>query len=277
MNLVESLMSELANANDSESKSKIILKMGEFKDDKILKKLVEILSSDEDNRVKSHAADAIIKIGGDEAVQNCLRLLRDNSWITRMKAAEILGELKNKKSTLPLVRILKNDSEVSVKEWAAIALGKIRDKKAIRPLIQTLLNEMSWEVRKESALALGKIKGKKAIGALTKAFYSDKECQVRWAAASALSIINDNNETKVLFKDLCQELLNIIKTEKDETKISAAAKTLGDIGNIEAAKTMFKTMKVSRELVRLEINLALSKMAKRYNYQNKEEFINILK
>lgn len=277
MNLVESLIAELACASDSESKSKIILKLGEYSNDQVLKNLVKILSSEEDNKVKSHAADAIIKIGGDKAVQLCLRLLRDNSWVTRMKAAEILGELKNKKATLPLVRILRNDPEVSVKEWATIALGKIKNKKAIKPLIQSLITEESWQVRKESALAIGNIRNKKAKDALTKAFYSDKECQVRWAAASALSIINDNNENKKMFQDLCQELLNIIKTEKDETKISAAAKTLGDIGNIEAAKIMFKTMKVSKELVRLEINLALCKMAKRYNYQSKDEFINKLK
>lgn len=277
MKAVESLLTELASANDSESKSNIILKMGEFENDKILKSLIKILNSDEDNRVKSHTADAIIKIGGDKAVFQCIRLLRNSSWITRMKAAEILGELKDKKATLPLVRILKNDPEVSVKEWAIIALGKIKDKKAVKPLIQSLTTEEDWQIRKESALALGNIRDKNAKNALIKAFHTDKEYQVRWASASAISIINDNEETKKLLQDLCQELLNIIKTDKDESKLSAAAKTLGDIGNIDAAKMMFKTMKVSKELVRLEINLALGKMAKRYNYQSKDEFLNKLK
>ncbi|MCK5299312.1 MAG: HEAT repeat domain-containing protein, partial [Candidatus Heimdallarchaeota archaeon] len=211
-----------------------------------------------------------------EATQMLVHLLRSESWITRMKAVETLGELEDKKATLTLIRLLRNDPESSVREWAAISLGKIGDKKALKPLASALAKDSHFEVRMEAAKALGKIKDRKAKGALVQAFYSDAEYQVSWASASALANLNDG-ESKKLLKELTKELVKILESEKDETVLSAAAKTLGEIGNEIAAKIMLKTMKISKELVRLEINLALGKMAKRLNYKDREEFIENIK
>ncbi|NHJ48114.1 MAG: HEAT repeat domain-containing protein [Asgard group archaeon] len=277
MSDIKPLVSKLANANNSKEKLKIILELGELKEEKALRTLFQLLSTEDDNKIKSHVADAIIKIGGSKAVDFSIKLLRDASWVTRMKAAEILGELKDKKATNALIRTLKTDKEASVREWTVIGLGEIGDKKAVRVIIQTMMTEQNWQIRKESALALGKIKDKRAKKSLVTSFQTDVEYQVKWAAISALSKINDDEETKKLVNTLTQDLANIIQTEKDETLLSAAAKTLGEIGNIAAAKLMFKTMKISKELVRLEINLALGKMAKRFNYPTKDEFMNLLK
>ena len=275
MSEVESLLKRLAIASKREERFRLITQLGETREKKILPVLVKILNTDTDNEIKSYAANAIIKIGGKEATNQLIRLTRSKSWITRMKAAEALGEIGNKKALKCLVRMLKSDLEPNVREWSAISLGKLKSKKASKALANSMLEDPEREVRKEAAIALGKIRDKGAFKALTRSYQTDDEFQVRWAAAASIIKI-DHENSKDLLKNLTDNLINILKSEKDEMILGAAAQTLGEIGNKVVAKTLYKTMKVSKELVRLEINLALGKMAKRLNYKNTEEFVKSL-
>ncbi|MHA1243906.1 MAG: HEAT repeat domain-containing protein [Candidatus Heimdallarchaeota archaeon] len=276
MSGLDSLIQQLVDVSEKNEKYHIITQMGELGDKTAIKYLINFLDSEEDNEIKSYAANAIIKIGGRKTPSNLYRLLRSSSWVTRMKTIEILGELKDKNASYLLIRALRNDSEPNVREWAAISLGKIGDRKAIRHLIYVLKNEEDWEVRMEAANALGIINGKQAQNALKEIYYSDKEYRVSWAAASALAHIN-KDAAKSIVKDLTFTLIDILKQEKDEEMRGAAARTLGEIGNRLAAKTMLNELKLNKEFVRLEIDLALDKMAKRFNYKTKEEFIKNIK
>ncbi len=268
----EILLEELAVSSDIATQSTIISRLGETDKREAVNFLVKYLSKEIDNEIKSHVANAIIKISRKKAPLQLILLLRHKSWVTRMKAAEILGEIGDKKAVYPLIRILRIDQEPTVKEWAAISLGKIGDKKASKPLVASLLSDPNYEVRMESANALGRIMEKKSINPLLDAYYLDDDYRVKWAAASALVKL-DEEKSRELIEELTGNLIDIIRTEKDETVIGAAAKTIGEIGNEISAKILLKTIKISRELVRLEINLALGRMAKRFNYQTKEEFV----
>jgi HEAT repeat protein len=277
MSGVDSLIQQLVDANDKNEKYQIITQMGDLGDKSAIKYLINCLEVEEDNEIKSHAANAIIKIGGRKTSSKLYRLLRNPSWVTRMKTVEILGELKDKNASYLLIRTLRNDSEPNVREWAAISLGKIGDRKAIRHLIYILKNEEDWEVRMEAANALGMINGGKQVqNALKEIYYTDKEYRVSWAAASALTHI-DKDAAKPIVKELTYTLIDILKQEKDEEMRGAAARTLGEIGNKSAAKTMLNEIKLNKEFVRLEIDLALDKMAKRFNYKTKDEFIKNIK
>jgi HEAT repeat protein len=99
---------------------------------------------------------------------------------------------------------------------------------------------------------------------------------VSWAAASALAQIDKEN-SKALIKELTYSLIDILQQGKDEEMLGAAARTLGEIGNKKTAKTLLQELKVNKEFVRLEIDIALDKMAKRFNYKSKEEFIKNIK
>ena len=274
MNELELLVGKLADASNKEIKLDIIFEIGEISDrSKIAASiLLNFLKKDEDNEVKSYAANALSKIGGRFVTNQLIRFLKNDSWITRMKAAETLGARRSTKAISSLIYLLKNDPVPSVREWAAISLGKIGKKRATKALTTCLLSDPKWEIRMESAYALGIINDKKSKKQLMQAFQTDDDYQVRWAAASSLGKI-DEEIAQTGLQELSEKLLKIIKTEKDENVLGAAARTLGDIGNEIAAKTLYKTMKVSKEMVRLEINLALDRMAKRFNYENKEEFV----
>ena len=192
-----------------------------------------------------------------------------------MKATEILGEIKDKTAVNQLIKNLQTDSEANVREWSAIALGNIKDKKALKPLMKSLKSDDDWEVRMEAANALGKIKSKEAIDSLMHAYYYDPNYKVNWSAAAAISMIDKNN-AKELVESLSANLIKILKEEKDEDMLSAAAKTLGEIGNKLAAKAMLAKRNVNKEMVKLEIDLALGKMAERFEFKTKEEFIHAI-
>ncbi len=268
----EVLLEELAVTSDIASQCTVISRLGETGERKAADFLIKYLSKEIDNEIKSHITNALIKMSGKRASIQLLKLLRHNSWVTRMKAAEILGEIGDKRAVYPLIRTLRIDPEQTVKEWAAISLGKIGDKKASKPLVASLLSDPNFEVRMESANALGRLGEKKSTNSLLDAYNLDDDYRVKWAAASALVKL-DEEKSRELIKELTANLIDIIRTEKDEVIIGAAAKTLGEIGTEISAKVLLKTMKISRELVQLEINLALGRMAKRFNYQNKEEFV----
>ncbi len=268
----EVLLEELAVSSDIEIQCTIISRLGETGEKEAIGFLVKYFSRKIDNVIKSHITNALIKICGKKAPKELLKLLRHESWVTRMKAAEILGEIGDKKAVPLLIRTLRIDPEQTVKEWVAISLGKIGDKKASKPLVASLLSDPNFEVRMESANALGRILEKKSTNSLLDAYYLDDDYRVKWAAASALVKL-DEEKSKELIEELTTNLIDIIRFEKDEIIVGAAAKTLGEIGNEISAKILLKTMKISRELVQLEINLALDCMAKRFNYRNKEEFV----
>ena len=268
----EILLEELAETSDIETQCTVISRLGDTGEREAVNFLVKYLGKNIDNEIKSYAANAIIKISGKKAPKQLLKMIRHNSWVTRMKAAEILGEIGDKKAVYPLIRLLRVDPEPRVKEWAAIALGKIGAKKASKPLVVSLISDPNDIVRMEAANALGLIKEKKAINSLFDAYYFDDSYRVKWAAASALAKIDEEKSREVI-DELTANLIDVIRTEKDEMVLGAAAKTLGEIGNEITAKILLKTMKISKELVRLEINLALGRMAKRLNYKNREEFV----
>ncbi|HUT80550.1 MAG TPA: HEAT repeat domain-containing protein [Candidatus Bathyarchaeia archaeon] len=272
MSINDLKIEEMANTRVEAKTYSLIQELEEKGDKEAIQVLMKYFTSKKNIHLLSYTADALIKIGGKEVNYLIIKALRNKSWIIRMKAAEILGEIGNKTSVNPLIRILKFDSESNVREWAAISLGRLGSRKAIKPLIVTLKKDSDLAVRAEAATALGRLKGKQAKKVLIEIFYEDKEYQVSWAAASALAKINDN-KSRELLNSLSQELIKVLVSEKDEAVLSAAAKTLGDIGNKIAAEVMYRTMKVSKEMVRLEINLALQKMARRFNYQSPEDFI----
>ncbi|MHA1640789.1 MAG: HEAT repeat domain-containing protein, partial [Candidatus Heimdallarchaeota archaeon] len=107
---------------------------------------------------------------------------------------------------------------------------------------------------------------------LVNAYYNDPDIRVRWAAATAQAKIDKQNSSR-LVKELRNELLNVLKEEKDETILCAAAKALGEIGDVSVLNQMINTMKISKEMVRLELNVAVNKIAKKHNVKNQEELL----
>jgi HEAT repeat protein len=86
--------------------------------------LLKQMSLEEDQHKRSSLMQRIINIGSD-VVMPLIFALKDSNWMVRMSAAEILGELKDKRAIPALIRVFE-DKKPAVRQAAAHAFQKIR-------------------------------------------------------------------------------------------------------------------------------------------------------
>jgi HEAT repeat protein len=137
-------------------------------------------------RVK--AAEALGRIGDKRGVEPLIPLLSDSSCDVQYVTARSLGDLRDERAVEPLIASLR-DPERWVRQAAAWALGEIGDPRAVEPII-VLLTDRKKEVRVVAAEALGRIADRRALGRLGQIENEDEEWEVRSAARSAVRTIS---------------------------------------------------------------------------------------
>jgi HEAT repeat protein len=188
---VEPLGACLADPNLTvqESSAAILARIG---DARVADALIAALSS-ADWVVRMHAAKALGRIGEARAIPALMPLLQDKvkavreetsgalaglgpaaipvlvealtheEWLVRLHAVESLGRTKSPDAVEPLLKLLFNDRDSSLREDAVRALGEIGDKRAVEFLL-TALKEPG--LRPLVAEALGRIGDRRAVPAL---------------------------------------------------------------------------------------------------------------
>ena len=104
--------------------------------EKKLHRYLSMLESGNSNE-RWRAADVLGEIGDRRAVQPLIRALDDEYVDVRWKAAKALGIIDEREPVLPLIRSLEDDNSW-VRTGAAWALGNIGDPRAVEPLIRVL-------------------------------------------------------------------------------------------------------------------------------------------
>ena len=134
----------------------------------------------------------------------------------------------------PMLDALKNGTdEIRVK--VADALGQIGDRRAIAPLIDTLSNDPHKEVQAQAAIGLGNIRARNAVNALTEALSYDDTTATN--AAEALGKIG------VATEDAVQKLIIIaMDKQMRETLRLAAITALWQLKPGEATQPMLLLM-----------------------------------
>lgn len=192
----------------------------------------------------SDAAEALVGLGGDQAVDPLTHMLNDKHRpkLTRVTAADALGKIGNRRAVPDLIHAL-NDPDVQL--TAIHALEKIRDERAIQPLIQIfqtninltvrhsmqdvlgtfglpaleplvqLLKHQNPDVRQGAVRALGKIADPRAVEPLIQTL-KDSDSDVRWSVTLSLGEIQDVRAK--------EPLLQIIKDESEDSAIREGAK-----------------------------------------------------
>lgn len=113
---------------------------------------VELLSSPDPGVRKSAAFKLILR--GDKVVPQLLEVLENGPDSTRYIVIQLLGKIGDERAVQPLVEILKNAEESSIREETAEALGKMGSPLAMQPLIETLRKDEVPEVRVEAVRGL---------------------------------------------------------------------------------------------------------------------------
>lgn len=152
--------------------------LGEIKDPRAVEPLIFALRNFESRK---HAQDALENIGSP-AVESLIALLRSKET-HRWVAASVLGEIKDSRSTGPLISALRDSNGNAFVFKALVKIGR----PAVEPLID-LLKDQNSTIRKVSAKALGLIKDQRAEEPL-RAILTDNKWLVRRAARKALNAI----------------------------------------------------------------------------------------
>jgi len=151
--------------------------------------LIIISALNEEYSVRLNAINILGELGDARAAEPLIQVLTEEpDDYLRSLAAVALGKIRDAAAVEPLIQALLEDESGSVRGASAGALGAIGDARAVEPLIQALLEDESSGVRSNAAKALGAIGDARAVEALTQAL-DDESASVRIAAEDALEKI----------------------------------------------------------------------------------------
>lgn len=134
------------------------------------------------------ACSALIQMGS-QVVEPIIELLKDQNWIVREGAVQVLEKIGDTRAIYPLIEALK-DTNIQKISDALRSIGP----ESFKPLIEALQNKDS-RIRGGAAIVLGKMKNPAAIDALNK-IREDKDPVVRQSADSAINRINYDTRKK---------------------------------------------------------------------------------
>ena len=163
-------------------------------------------------------------------ISSYLEALKNKDYKMRLEAADILGELGNKKAVTALIALL-GDENNYVRQAGTRALGKLKDKEAVDSLIDRL-EDSDLYVRAFSIWALGEIREPRAIKNLT-LLLPDPEGKIRYYSFKALRKFSDPGARRSMVQTLIshksESMLSwLISLEGTETIIWAYEDSQGD-------------------------------------------------
>ncbi len=245
-----------------------------FRDERVIKPSISVLG-DHDPEISGNAAQSLVMIG-TPSVNPVLTQLSSSNRMARMRAAYVLGEVKDERAVMPLIQSLK-DIDSMVRWEAAKAFTKIRDERAIPDLIHCLKDEQR-QVREAASDALTNI-GAAAVAPLIVALHekdlnfrinvidtltnighvavgqlvtvlADKDLVVRWIAARLLENIGD---------EACDEFLEALRNNQPEIRWRTA-EVLGNIGCVKTGAGLIALLQDKMPIVRWKAAEALGKV-----------------
>ncbi len=169
--------------------------------------------------VRANCAEALGRIGNENAIEPLIKALDDPHFEVNVKAAEALGKIGNPSVVGNLIAIL-NSEYPEVRGAAVRALGDIGDESAIDSIIELLGKDPIWHVRVNAIIALTKFDDLRILQPLIDALY-DEDTDVQRYAINGLIKLEDYSLNPLLKK---------LKDEKWQIR-AISAETLGKIGN----------------------------------------------
>lgn len=179
---------------DSDVKLAAAEALGRIRDLEILPMLCEQLA-DIDEWASPRISKVLVSFGSD-AVEPLLETIASNDSLNaRVWGAQVLGKLRDRKATMPLVHRLHDRSE-QMRMVVSNALGDIGDNRALRPLIEIILRDPVAAVRAQAASALGRIGDEGALPLLVTAL-GDPEYWMRFRALEAIEALQPTDTSPI--------------------------------------------------------------------------------
>jgi hypothetical protein len=193
--------------------------LGELKASQAVEPLIETIKYKKDRRIRRCAAEALAKIGDDQAVDLLISALKDEDHIIASRSAYALGWMGDKRAVKPLLHAL---TELHIQLPAAEALGKIEDPTSVEPLIEALKHE-DMSVRSCAVIALGMIGDSRACQPLIGVYSNDSDSITRNRARRAFKMIGcsfkEHAREYAIEDDLCnigQRMIDFISSHREK-------------------------------------------------------------
>jgi HEAT repeat protein len=254
----------------------IICALGRCGDVSAVDPLLRILKNEDKSiELRASAARSLGNIGGKKIIPELLEVITSEEEELVEAAIYALGECNDASVVEPLIKILKDNERSNLHHSVAESLSKLKEKSAVLPLI-TLAKKKEAKARLLAIEILGNIGDKESTSALVP-LLKDENDKVREEVATTLDKLNwtpkDDTEKVYYFiakqqwdkcvkfgKVAVKPLIKILKDENTYIR-EAAAKALGEIGAIEAAKPLIETLN-DEEYVREVVIESLVKIGK---------------
>jgi HEAT repeat protein len=178
--------------------------------------LVGVLENNSNENIRREVAEVLGTMYRPRAVKalaNAL-LVEINDFVRRSVAVALCSGNVTPAAYDALVHALKNDTDESVRLYAAHALGSLRDKRALKTLCEAL-KDPDPNVRESAAKALGKIPNRKAIPVLLEALKSEEYYGVVRAICETLGRIQDKRAIKPIINLLNRKNYDEFKQNED--------------------------------------------------------------
>ncbi len=190
--------------------------LGRIKAPGSIEPLIPLLQ-DKVKAVREETTGALAAIG-DAAIPPLLAALTHSEWLVRLHAVEALGKMRSAVAVEPLLSVLFNDQDTSIREDAVRALGHIGDARALE-FLRIVMKEPG--LRPLAVEAMGQIGDHRAVPVLIDVLEGvdrpaesrvvagcgdkwDEEMVTMGAAVRALGIIGDEAAIPSLLKALHQ-------------------------------------------------------------------------
>jgi hypothetical protein len=115
-----------------------------------------------------------------------------------------LAVLKDERSVVPLIDLMRTAPDEDIRGWAASTLGRLKDARAASPLLDVLRNHTApAELRASAAMSLGSLGAKEAVPELrTIALNDHADLDLRKSAVRSLGDLGDSASAEPLLRVL---------------------------------------------------------------------------
>jgi len=193
---IEALDKIFSSKADREKRARLIARALESSDDDVRSYAAEVIGKMEvpsiahDLRsllaketvvvIRKNAVQSLYALAGMDAVTDLVKIVEntDEHYNVRAAACQLLGNSKNERGLKPLMKVLEEDFNDTVRREAVAALADMKAYRAEKLIIDALADSNAL-VRTEAAKALGVLKSKKAVGPLIEALDLDEEDEVQ--------------------------------------------------------------------------------------------------
>jgi HEAT repeat protein len=261
-----------------EKRRYILNLLGRIGDHRAIPALIDALG-DSDEKIRYHAAQALVDIPDQRAFEPLMQHLQDSDNMVVSSAIGALGTIGDRRAVESIIPFLVKKrawDQAGIRDSAAVALGNLGDRRAFEPLLAVYEDREypskeypDRALRKKALKSLGLIKDPRAFDVLRRAL-KDEDVGQRVAAVWGLAGLGDARSV-VLLKSILKAARPTEVWMKADNVVPvvrpSVARALISTGDDDAIDAVYEEYKASPESIELEIERGVIDSIKDFHFR----------